>query len=74
MPKITKRLVEGSPTKERDYFIWDDEVKGFAVRILPSGTGVYQIQYRKGGRTRRTSIGRHGILTADRRGLWTRRA
>jgi hypothetical protein len=65
MPKITKRLVESSPIKERDYFIWDDEVKGFAIRILPSGTRMYQIQYRKGGRTRRASIGRHGILTAD---------
>ncbi|MFT5944947.1 MAG: integrase [Yoonia sp.] len=65
MPKITKRIVESSPIKERDYFIWDDEVKGFAIRILPSGTRMYQIQYRKGGRTRRASIGRHGVLTAD---------
>ncbi len=65
MPKITKRLVESSPIKVRDYFIWDDEVKGFAIRILPSGTRMYQIQYRKGGRTRRASIGRHGVLTAD---------
>jgi len=65
MAKITKRFVESCATLEKDYFVWDAEVKGFGVRILPSGTRMYQVQYRKGGRTRRASIGRHGVVTAD---------
>ncbi|WP_127563066.1 site-specific integrase [Nioella ostreopsis] len=65
MPKLTKRTVEALPVKPENYFVWDDEVKGFGVRVMPSGTRTYQVQYRKGGRTRRASIGRHGTVTVD---------
>ncbi|PLS19845.1 site-specific integrase [Neptunicoccus cionae] len=65
MPKLTKRFVEGLTPKAKDYFAWDSEVKGFGVRILPSGARTYQVQYPKGGRTGRASIGRHGVLTPD---------
>ena len=65
MPRLTKRTVEKLPIEARDYFIWDSDVAGFAVRVMPSGARSYQVQYRKGGRTRRVSIGRHGTMTAD---------
>ena len=65
MPKLTKRTVESLPIQAKDYFVWDDEVAGFGVRVMPSGAKTYQAQYRKGGRTRRVSLGRHGTLTAD---------
>lgn len=65
MPKLTKRSVEALPVKAENYFVWDDEVKGFGVRIMPSGTRTYQVQYRKGGRTRRVAVGRHGTVTVD---------
>jgi integrase len=65
MPKLTKRSVEGFELRAKSYFEWDSEIKGFGVRIMPSGTRTYQVQYRKGGRTRRASIGRHGNITAE---------
>lgn len=65
MPKLTKRSVEGFEVRDTSYFKWDTEIKGFGCRIMPSGTKTYQVQYRKGGRTRRASIGRHGNITAD---------
>ncbi len=65
MPKLTKRSVEALKPAARNYFVWDDEIKGFGVRVMPSGTKTYQVQYRKGGRTRRASIGRHGNITAE---------
>lgn len=65
MPKLTKRTVDALTPKSESYFVWDCEVKGFGVRVMPSGTRTYQVQYRKGGRTRRTSIGRHGTVTVD---------
>lgn len=65
MPKLTKRSVEGFEVRDTSYFEWDTEIKGFGCRIMPSGTKTYQVQYRKGGRTRRASIGRHGNITAD---------
>lgn len=65
MPRLTKRLVDALAPREASYFVWDDEVTGFGIRVMPSGTRTYQVQYRKGGRTRRASIGKHGTVTAD---------
>ena len=43
-----------------DSFLWDSEVKGFGLRVKPSGTKSYVLKYRIGPRTRRLTIGRHG--------------
>jgi integrase len=66
MPKITKRVVDGIHPEARDVFIWDSELKGFGVRVKPSGTRSYLVQYRNAhGRSRRLTIGTHGRLTAE---------
>jgi integrase len=72
MARLTKTKVEKLPIKPTEYFVWDDEVTGFGVRVMPSGVRTYQIQYRKGGRTRRSSIGRHGVVTVDQARLRAR--
>ena len=66
MPKITKQLVEAAEARHKDYIICDDELPGFAVRVLPSGKRYYIIQYRIGARYRRMSLGRHGVLTTEK--------
>jgi integrase len=67
MPKITKRIVDTSASDaDRDYFVWDDEVRGFGVRVRPNGRKNYVLQYRDaGGSTRRIQIGEHGAITPD---------
>ena len=63
MPKITKRLVDASAPNAKDRFVWDDEVRGFGLKVTPAGRKVYVVQYRMGGRgtpTRRLTIGKHG--------------
>ncbi len=65
MPKLTKRLIDSLVVEKTSYFIWDSEVIGFGIRVMPSGVRTYQVQYRKGRRTRRSSIGRHGVVTLD---------
>ena len=65
MPKLTKRAVDAAKPQDKDYFLWDDEVSGFGLRVLPSGKKSYLIQYRTGGRSRRVALGRHGTITAD---------
>jgi integrase len=72
MPKLTKRSVEALLPMAKDYFVWDDEIKGFGVRIMTSGRRTYQAQYRKGGRTRRISLGRHGNITTEQARLKAR--
>ena len=67
MTKITKRIVDAtSPTPGRDIFVWDKELRGFGLSVLPTGAKSYVLQYRTGGRgsqARRRVIGRHGELT-----------
>ena len=65
MPKLTKRMIDTLHSEATDYFVWDTQIAGFGVRIMPSGAKTYQAQYRKGGRTRRVSVGRHGKITVD---------
>ena len=65
MTKITKRLIDSLKAQEKDYFIWDSEVAGFGLRVFKTGRKSYLIQYRVGSRTRRMTIGAHGVLTPD---------
>jgi len=67
MTKLNKRAIDGlAPLSHRDVFAWDGEVRGFGLRVKPSGVKTYFIQYRNAdGRTRRMAIGKHGILTTD---------
>jgi integrase len=67
MAKITKRAVDAlQPDKDRDVFAWDNELRGFGVRVKPSGVKTFLIQYRNGeGRTRRLVLGQYGALTAE---------
>ena len=37
MAKLTKRIVDAADVREKDYFIWDDELPGFGLRVFASG-------------------------------------
>src|SRR6266851_3170328 len=65
MAKLSKRIVEAAETRSSDYFIWDDELSGFGLRIFQSGKRSYLVQYRAAGRTRRYTIGLHGAWTPE---------
>lgn len=65
MPKLTKRFVESTLPAESDYVLWDEELPGFGLRVFKSGRRSYLIQYRCGGRSRRYTIGLHGIWTPE---------
>jgi len=63
--KLTKRVIDSAEIRDKAYELWDGEVKGFAVRIYPSGTKSYMIQYRVNGKTDKNFFGKHGVLTPD---------
>jgi integrase len=68
MARLTKRTVDAAKVTGKEYFIWDDEMPGFGLRVLASGRKSYVVQYKVGGRggeTRRKSLGLHGVLTAE---------
>jgi len=61
--KITKRAVDALAGAGREAFLWDDELRGFGVRVASSGVRSYVFAYRMGGREaqkRRFTIGPHG--------------
>lgn len=65
MPKLTKRLVDAAEIREGDYFIWDDDLAGFGLRVLPSGRRGFIVQYRVGRRSRRISLGATTVVTCE---------
>ena len=64
MPKITKRLIDAAKPAGKDYFVWDDALPGFGIRVYPSGRVFYILQFKRGARTNRLSLGQHGPITA----------
>lgn len=65
MTKLSKRVVDAAGARAKDYVIWDDELPGFGLRVFASGKRSYLIQYRSAGRSRRYTIGLHGVWTPE---------
>jgi integrase len=70
MAKLTKRTVDGAAApKTGDLFLWDDDLRGFGLRVYASGRRIFVVQYRlrggRGGRTRRIVLGEYGKMTPD---------
>lgn len=65
MAKLTKRVVDTISAGADEAVHWDDELKGFGLRIWPSGRKVYIVKCRIRGRQRRITIGPHGPITAE---------
>ena len=65
MPKLTKRIVEAAETRDKEYLIFDDELPGFGLRVMPSGKRSYVVQYRIGTRVRRMSLGVSSVLKPE---------
>ena len=63
MPRITKRAVDALAPSERERIVWDDDIKGFGVRVHPTGRKVYIVKYRHEGRSVKVTIGPHGPVT-----------
>jgi len=68
MPKLTKRVLDGlqSDGSKHGTLFWDDELKGFGVRVYPSGIKTFVVKFRaRSGRQRWLKIGPFGPLTAE---------
>lgn len=68
--KLTKKTVDMSAPAERPYIVYDADLKGFGLKVMPSGSKAWIIEYRPGAGGRgvspkRVTLGRVGILTPD---------
>lgn len=68
--KITKRVVDAAEPRSTRYTLFDSDVKGFGLRVFPSGQKSYVFEYRagEGGRSaskKRVTIGNAAEFTPD---------
>src|SRR5215212_6409933 len=69
-PRLTKRTVDALAPSDKDRVVFDAELPGFGLKITPSGSKIFLVQYRfppgRAGRIRRYTIGTYGEgLTPD---------
>ena len=62
MARITKRAVNALTAREREYMLWDHDIKGFGVRVHPSGRKVSLVKYGHQGRVVKKTIGPHDAI------------
>ncbi|MBO0734002.1 MAG: DUF4102 domain-containing protein [Methylocapsa sp.] len=73
--RLTKRDVDALKppktarvaVKVRESFVWDRELRGFGVQVMPSGLTSVVFQFRSlDRRPRRVVIGRYGLMTVEK--------
>ncbi len=67
--KLTARTVEAAQSGERAVVIYDTDLKGFGVRVMPSGSKSWIVEYRpaasgRTGNKKRMSLGSTSTVTA----------
>ncbi|MPY75461.1 MAG: DUF4102 domain-containing protein [Alphaproteobacteria bacterium] len=68
MAKLTKRTIDAARRNPpRELRLWDEDPRGFGVRIKPSGVATFFVQYTSPvtGRKVRYTIGQYGRLTLE---------
>jgi integrase len=71
MPRLTKRVIDAiAPSPAGAVYAWDEQLAGFGVKVLPSGSRRYVLKYRIGGGGRQApqrwlTLGSHGAITCD---------
>src|SRR6056297_1829205 len=70
--KLTKRKVDSAKCEtNKPIYMWDGSIKGFGVKILPSGVKRYVFKYRSYGGGRRAAqrwmqLGTHGEMPFEK--------
>jgi integrase len=65
MAKLTKRVVDAAEAGASPYIIWDDEIKGYGLRVPPGGTKSYVLKSRR-ARPQRAAAASPSASTARR--------
>jgi integrase len=65
--KLTKRAIDAlPPPASQDQIWWDEDLKGFGLKLTPTGRKVFLVQYRPAGdrrNPRKYTIGEYGSVT-----------
>src|SRR5580704_15281376 len=73
MPKLNKQFVDKLKRVNKDTLYRDSLVVGFALRVKPSGTKTWVVQYRnRTGRTRKVAMKNSSAATPDEARRWAK--
>lgn len=75
MPRLTDAILEAEVAKATDHerTVWDSELRGFGLRILPTGKATFILKYRVGNQQRKYRIGPWPMAAKDARKLARKR-
>lgn len=61
MANLNKTFVESLDVQDKEIVYWDEKIKGFGIKVTPTGKKVYIFKYRdNNGKQRKKTIGPHG--------------
>lgn len=67
--RLTKRTIDATRPEAERFTVWDNELKGYGLRVEPTGTKTFVVRYRPGGGRRaplrQFKVGRYGKLTPE---------
>jgi integrase len=66
--KLTKKAIDSlkyDGDGKSQFIKWDDELKGFGLRVFPTGRKSFVLSYRSSGRKHIMTLGQFGVLTLD---------
>ena len=64
--RLSKRVADAAKPEGREYIVWDTDLRGFGLKVLPSGRKSFLLKYRtKAGDRRKPAIGAYGAITTD---------
>jgi integrase len=66
--KLTKRTVDAQKAGSAEYVVWDSDIRGYGLRVHPSGRKTYFLKYRTRDGKRiqiKLNVGVHGDVTPD---------
>lgn len=61
---ITERMVKSVKPAAATYIVYDNQIRGFGVRVTPTGTVSFVLNYSVHGRERRLTLGRYPEISA----------
>ena len=60
---LTERRIRDTKPTDKTFILWDGQVKGLGVKVYPSGSKSFFLNYRIGGRERRATLARTSELS-----------
>ena len=64
--RLTKRTVDNAASREKPYILYDGDLPGFGVRVMPSGFCSWVVEYRPHGGGRRVAKKRMTLGAAEK--------